>query len=151
MVAQVQRTEQLNKVSCGFTGNGVYSHSAYHTQFIGTFADHEWYRLWKSKAENKCKFFSWLLLQNRLWTTADRIVRHGEQTNTICQLCRTHLESAIHIMVQCPFTQQLWLEVASWMEITAQPLPLANHQKLKTWWNAKATGSFLDGGSLKKS
>jgi hypothetical protein len=37
------------------------------------------------------------------------------------------------------------------MEITAQPLPLANHQKLKTWWNAKATGSFLDGGSLKKS
>jgi hypothetical protein len=46
------------------------------------------------------------------------------------------LESAIHIMAQCPLTQQLWIQIAAWMGITAQPLPLANHQKLKAWWTA---------------
>jgi hypothetical protein len=31
------------------------------------------------------KFFSWLILQNKL-RTADRIIKNGEQTNPICQL-----------------------------------------------------------------
>jgi hypothetical protein len=89
LVAQVRCTGQSNRVPWRFTKNGVYSSlSANHTQFLGAFADHDWRRIWNSKVENKCKLFSWLLLQNRLWT-ADRLARHAGQTNTICQLCRT--------------------------------------------------------------
>jgi hypothetical protein len=35
---------------------------------------------------DECMAFSWLVLQNKLWT-ADRILRHGGQANAICQLC----------------------------------------------------------------
>jgi hypothetical protein len=108
MLTQLQRTERPDSISWRFTGNGAYSpNSAYHAQFIGTFADHEWQRVWKSKVDNKCNLFAaWLLLQNRLWT-ADRILRHGDQANSVCQLCRTHQEFAVHMVSQCSFTKQL--------------------------------------------
>jgi hypothetical protein len=49
--------------------------------------------------ELKCRFFTWLLQQNKLWT-ADRITTHGGQTNPICQLCKSQPETAFHIMAR---------------------------------------------------
>jgi hypothetical protein len=136
MVAQVHRTETPDKITWQFTGNGIYSgRSAYRVQFIGSFADHEWSKLWQSKVENKCKFFSWLLLQNKLWT-ADRIIRHRGQANTVCQLCRTQPESAFHILAQCSFTRQIWVQLADWIGITLQTPQQANYRRLKGWWHS---------------
>jgi len=56
------------------------------TLFIGSFADHDWPRIWKLKEEPKCHLFTCLLLQWRL-PTADRIIRQGGQWNPICWLC----------------------------------------------------------------
>jgi hypothetical protein len=73
MIAQVQQTERLDKISWKFTANGSFStSSAYRVQFIGSYADYAWSQLWKAKVENKCKFHSWILLRNKLWI-ADRI------------------------------------------------------------------------------
>jgi hypothetical protein len=42
-------------------------------------------------------FFCWLALQNRLWA-ADRIIKHGGQSDGICRLCYTHPESVLHLI-----------------------------------------------------
>jgi hypothetical protein len=77
LLRQVQLTEQPDNVIWRFTENGHYSsRSAYAVQFQGSFADNEWGAPWKAKTENKCKFFGWLILQNKLWTT-DRITKNG--------------------------------------------------------------------------
>lgn len=44
------------------------------------------------QGEPKCKFFSWLLLQNKLWI-AGRIIKNSGQANPVCQLCHTTNET----------------------------------------------------------
>jgi hypothetical protein len=76
-----------------FTSNVHYStHSACTVQFQGSFVHNDWASLWVVKAENKCKFFCWLILQKKLWMT-DRIIKHGGQANPICHLCHIHPEN----------------------------------------------------------
>jgi hypothetical protein len=40
------------------------------------------------KAENKCKVWAWLILQNKL-KTVDRIIKNGGSANPVCQFCYT--------------------------------------------------------------
>jgi hypothetical protein len=70
--------------------------------------------VWHTLVENKCKFFSWLVLQNKLWT-ADRILRHGGQANAICQLCYTHSETALHMLAECPDAIAVWRGHQEWL------------------------------------
>jgi hypothetical protein len=87
------------------------------------------------KVEHKCKFFSWLILQNKKVWTADRILKVGGQPNPICQLCSTHPESATHMIIECTYSRGVWAQLAPWLGIALQPLPLANHRQFKTWWS----------------
>jgi hypothetical protein len=81
--------------------NGEYNaKSAYAAQFVGSYADYEWNKVWQAKVEEKCKFFYWLFIQNKVWTT-DRITKHGGTTNTVCQLYYTQPESLLHMLAQC--------------------------------------------------
>jgi hypothetical protein len=50
----------------------------YIAQFQGAFADFELDKHWETKAEEKYKFFGWLISRNKLWTT-DRIAKHGDK------------------------------------------------------------------------
>jgi hypothetical protein len=136
MIGQVQRTDMPNKITWKFNANGRFStSSAYRVQFIGSYADHDWSKLWQAKVENKCKFHLWILLQNRLWT-ADRINRHGGQMDVICQLCKTHPESVIHMVAHCSFTKQLWMELALWLGITPTlPSQQNTCRSIKEWWS----------------
>jgi hypothetical protein len=87
MVQQMLLSEQHDEVRWRFTESGKYSSkSAYSIQFAGSFTDHYWVLVWKAKVEEKCKFFCWLILQNRLWIV-DMILKNGGQTNPICSLC----------------------------------------------------------------
>jgi hypothetical protein len=94
-----------------------------------SFADFEWAALWKSKVE----FFCWLILQNKLWT-ADRITKYGGTTNTVCQLCRTKNESALHMMAKCSYSKTIWTALASWIGTHFRPPPRRNYRRLQTWW-----------------
>jgi hypothetical protein len=76
------------------TTNGHYTaSSAYDIQFQGSFADYDWRRLWAAEAQNKCKMFWWLILQNRLWT------ENGGNTNQICPY------SKLHMLALCPYSK----------------------------------------------
>jgi hypothetical protein len=128
---QVQRSDEPDRFTWRFTASGRYtSNSAYRAQFNGSYADYEWNRVWKAPVEFKCKFFSWLLLQNKLWT-ADRLARHGSQANTICKLCHTHQETTFHIAAQCTFSTALWTQLASWIGITTTSPQLSSFTRLK--------------------
>jgi hypothetical protein len=99
---------QADEISWRFSSNKVYSTSSpYDIQFSCSIADFQWSQLWQAKAENKCNFFCWLALQNKLWTT-DRILKHGGQANPTCQLCCTQPESVIHMLSECLYLISVW-------------------------------------------
>jgi hypothetical protein len=41
---------------------------------------------WKFRAPNDYRFFFWLAIQNRCWTS-ERLTRHGLRNNRLCTLC----------------------------------------------------------------
>jgi hypothetical protein len=102
------RTGTLDALIWKFEENGEYSAaSAYHAQFIGTTRNNFETIIWKPWAPSKCKFFSWLVIQNRIWT-ADRLeARWNWPNQRICPLCRIHAESGLHLFRDCRFTKCL--------------------------------------------
>jgi hypothetical protein len=122
-------------ISWKFMANGQHSaNSAYHEQFQGSFADHDWTKLWATKVEGKCKMFCWLILQNILWTT-DRIVKHGGTANPICQICHMYPETPLHLLSTCPYSKQVWQGLVNWMGMSLHRLLTHNYRKIKTWWS----------------
>jgi hypothetical protein len=87
--------------------NGQYSAKlAYEGLFLGSidFEPHE--RVWKTWALEKCKFFMWLVAQNKCWT-ADRLARRGMDHPEKCLLCDQEEETIDHIMLSCVFATVL--------------------------------------------
>ena len=76
------------------TASGEYTaKSAYYLQFEGGILLTFLKLVWKVWAPSKCKFFMWLLLQNRLWT-ADHLLLREWSNCYFCPLCVRNLETA---------------------------------------------------------
>jgi hypothetical protein len=74
--------------------NGRYSaKSAYLLQFEGCVESSFQKQAWEVWAPSRCKFFIWLLLQNRIWT-ADRLLAREWPNQYFCPLYRRNLEMA---------------------------------------------------------
>jgi hypothetical protein len=123
--------------------SGEYSaRSAYAIQFAGQTQSNYRSLIWKAQAPPKCKFFVWLLLQDRLWTAARLQVR-GWKNNYFCALCVRNLETAQHLFFECPFSRAVWQLVASWSSCASlQPSFWRLVHDLEDWF-AQALG---DGG-----
>ena len=60
----------VDTITWTFSPNGRYSAgSAYKSQFLGSIPCAFGDLVWKTWAPPKCRFFSWLVVQNRLWTS----------------------------------------------------------------------------------
>ncbi|XP_073368030.1 uncharacterized protein [Aegilops tauschii subsp. strangulata] len=68
---------------------------------------------WKAWAPPCCKFFTWLLMLDRLWC-ADRLQRRGWLNDYFCPLCVRNLESSVHLLWQCPVARTIWAAAAGW-------------------------------------
>lgn len=64
-------------------------------------------RVWKTWAPPKCRFFIWLVAQNRCWT-ADRLAKRGLNRPNNCPLCDQDAESTNHLLVPCVFARVFW-------------------------------------------
>lgn len=107
-IQEVQLHPQEDQCIWKMEASGQYSaRSAYNAQFTGSFSELNWKHLWKFRAEPKCCFFIWLLLQRRL-PTADRIIKRGGQADPVCKLCYSQQESHSHMIVNCPFAKHVW-------------------------------------------
>ncbi|WVZ54435.1 hypothetical protein U9M48_005227 [Paspalum notatum var. saurae] len=97
-----------------FTSSGEYSsNSAYRAQFFGSVQTNLKHLIWQTWAPLECKFFSWLAIQNRIWTS-DRLHARGWDNAGQCPLCRRAPESGIHLFAECRFTRCIWKELSSW-------------------------------------
>ena len=85
-------------------------------------------------APPKCKFFSWLATQNRLWTV-DRLEKRGWQNQKICPLCCIIDESAVHLLAHCRVTKRVWTEIQRWTQTNLQMIKWSGCDSVKQWWN----------------
>jgi hypothetical protein len=64
---------------------------------------------WKSKVQNKHKFFFWLLLEDMLNTRNMLRRRHIFLDSYFCPVCIEFVEETIsHLFFDCPFSQACW-------------------------------------------
>ncbi|OEL13592.1 hypothetical protein BAE44_0025387, partial [Dichanthelium oligosanthes] len=121
-----------NRVIWKWCPIGQYScSSAYLAFFVGQTALAGAKELWKIKVPNEFRFFFWLALQDRCWTSV-RLLRHGLRNNDSCALCCQHAESIDHLLLYCVYSREVWftfLRRSGWQRLT--PSPSGN---LSTWW-----------------
>lgn len=72
----------------------------------GTIRFAPWKRIWKSWAPLRCKFFSWLAINNRCWT-ADRLAKRGLSHPIACLFCDQAEEKINHLLISCVFIRQI--------------------------------------------
>jgi hypothetical protein len=73
---------------------------------MGTIKFGPWRRIWKSWAPLKCKFFVWLVVKSRCWTS-DRLAKRGLPHPTACPLCDQAEETIQHVMISCVFVWEV--------------------------------------------
>jgi len=107
-----------------WTQHGLYSsNSAYRAQFLGSYINHKISLIWRARTENKCKFFAWVLIRNKLLTT-DNLARRGWPHQPSYALCNGPLESGLHLCLTCPFAQEVWNTVLRASPKAPQKSPL---------------------------
>jgi hypothetical protein len=90
-------------------------------------------QLWKTKAPGEHKFFCWLVLLDRCWTT-ERRRRHGLQDDDSCALCDQVPETITHLLLGCVYSREVWtsfLPPFGWEALV--PAPDASYTD---WWLA---------------
>jgi hypothetical protein len=117
------------------TPKGEYTtSSAYKAQFHDYAANPALAAIWTTWAPPKCKFFAWLILQDRVWTS-DRLARRHWDHNPVCPLCRTTPEMAIHLLAECRYTHRVWSLLVTWIGSQFPPptrwMPSAS---TSDWW-----------------
>jgi hypothetical protein len=107
--------EAHDSITWKLTTHDCYSSSsAYNMRFEGLKNSTMPTMVWKPWATPKCKVFTWLVLQNRVWA-ADRLERCGCQNCRNCKLCNQTQESAAHLLFFCHFTKRVWLNIKGWL------------------------------------
>ena len=103
------RSDVEDDITWKFEANGEYSaSSAYRAQFLGSTSTTMNKTVWKVWAPPKVKFFSWLAIQNRIWT-ADRLEKRGWENCGLCTLCKRANETSSHLFFKCRFTRRICL------------------------------------------
>jgi len=110
----IHLTDQADQIKWNWTANGEYSSkSAYLAQFHGSYSTFKTEHIWKAETEGKHKFFAWLLIQSRI-LTADNLLLRGCPCNPVCIMCDQEMETADHLILHCSFARQVWQELAVW-------------------------------------
>jgi hypothetical protein len=121
--------------------DGIYStKTAYMAQFSGLSRSSLQVSVWKAWAPPKCKFFAWLVNQNRIWT-ADRLQRRGWPNCDRCPLCKQVQESAAHLLFQCRFSIRIWNEVFAWLGMHIPTALWHRFGTVKAWWDELLTSN----------
>ena len=106
-----QQADGPDLVGWSWETNGRFSvRSAYAAKFWGRTVEPMAELTWKSHAPATCKFFAWLALRNRCWTS-DRLARRGLPHQDACPLCDQEDETIDHVLLTCVFARSAWAAV----------------------------------------
>lgn len=136
-ISQIERDEsQDDHIIWNLTADGQYTaSSAYRAQFIGCTRNPRLNAIWKAWAPPKCKIFTWLILQNRVWTS-DRLAKRNWDHSDACLLCRQTMETALHLLSDCRYTRQIWILVAEWVgQAGLRPQNWNRPTTTEEWWD----------------
>lgn len=93
--------------------NGQFSiRSAYAARFVGREVAPMADFTWQSQAHLKCRFFTWLAMRNRCWTS-DQLARRGLPHQDACPFCDQEDETIDHILLTCVFARTVWRTLCS--------------------------------------
>ena len=96
-------------------------------------SNNPWRRLWKSWAPAKCKFFLWLAIRNRCWTS-DRLAKRGLPHPDKCPLCDQEDETVQHLLTSCVVARQVWFRVLAPLNLVEAVL--RQHEgSFADWWH----------------
>jgi hypothetical protein len=105
--------------------SGVYmASSAYAGMFAGQAQTLRAKELWKARVPNKYRFFLWLVLHGRSWTS-ERAWRHGLRNDARCVLCDQGTEMLDHLLITCPCPREVWFKAlrrCGWQGLTPTPV-----------------------------
>jgi hypothetical protein len=97
-LASINLNDQNDQISWKWTKDGKYSvSSAYSCQFLGAMTRLPADDLWKAASEPKCKFFGWLVLQDRV-LTADNMEKKNWPCDPMCSFCFCFHETTPHLL-----------------------------------------------------
>ena len=120
--------EELNTA----TSDGQYkAKSAYDIQFGGTFCSFRPKWIWSAYAEPKHRFFTWLLVQEKI-LTADKLQDRNWPSNPLCSLCKLAPKTTKHICLECSFAQKVWELVQVWTRGLVRKLD--GDMCIEEWW-----------------
>jgi hypothetical protein len=124
--------EEPDRFTWRWTASGQFSSkSAYDAMFASESSILGVKEPWKSRAPNRCRFFIWLSLLGRSWTS-DRLFSHGLRSDDVCALCSQEPEMIDHLLCQCVFSREVWfnaLRHAGW-----QHLAPSSEDTYARWW-----------------
>jgi hypothetical protein len=123
------------KATWKLTQHGEYTAaSPYKAQFVGSASEPELAAIWKSRAPPKCKFFAWLFFQNRAWTL-DRLAQRNWDHSPSCPLCRTTMETALHLLSECRYSRRVWSLITNWVrQPSLRPGEWRQGASQLEWW-----------------
>jgi len=126
---------QHDQITWLHTSDGQYSaSSAYRLQFMGTNPSRTADITWKTKAPPKCRFFTWLMLQNRIWTAARLLIRQWAN-DCFCQLCVRNLETVSHLFQECCYSMMIWDKVGVWISAAhLRPVNWTQIEDMSQWY-----------------
>jgi hypothetical protein len=132
-VQEVNLTNSPDRVIWRWSRDGVFSTtSAYRVFFSGQHAIPGARLLHKTRAPGRCRFFIWLPLHDRVWTSARR-KRHNLQDDDRCALCDQQPEIIDHLLVGCSFSKEVrFLLLQHWG--LAQHIPSGIELGFVDWW-----------------
>jgi hypothetical protein len=132
-IQEVALTDQEDRHIWRLDASGSYSSkSAYKAYFAGAVTFEPWRRLWKTWVPSKCKFFLWLAIRNRCWTT-DRLAKRGLPHPDKCPLCDQDDETIQHLLTSCVIARQVWFTLFSPLDLT-EAVPSQNDTSFSEWW-----------------
>lgn len=115
-----------------WTADATYSlSSAYRILFTEQYSIPGAKELSKTRAPRKAKFFTWLALLGRCWTS-DRLQRHNMHNNEACALCSQSPETLKHLMFGCVYSREIWFKLLR--TSGHQALMPVGDLKLVDWW-----------------
>jgi hypothetical protein len=112
--------------SCEFS-----SASAYQALFFGWPPLLGALHLKKNQAPGRVRFFGWLVLHGRYWTS-DRLRRHGLSDRDVCALGAQEVETLDHLLLGCVHNRETWFHVLRFFSMA--DLPPVREEPLAVWW-----------------
>lgn len=132
---------EQDEFSWTWDASGQFSvRSAYAARFWGREVVPTAKLTWKCQTPLQCRFFAWLALKNRCWTS-DRLARRGLPHHSACPLCDQEPETLNHVPLTCVFVRTVWAAVGEALgKLAWEP---SHEDELGEWLCAKRGDNYL--------